>query len=700
MPETQSQAAQISLMRTYLRTLAFMLFLLVILFNYKHLIQYYSAFSLANAMTRLDPEQLLSEGLILDIGYFLGVVIVLHACWAAVITLSCRPWFKLIRNENIKTQIWLVLLLLHLILALAANSYFYPTSLLGIFRGTPLASAPFIGLLASLLAANFLYGLIGSLYASLGITRVNTLLASMLLLTALLSINSPKSGNSTASQTPNIFIIGIDALRPDHLAYRGGDSKLAPNLNALLAKATVYNKAYTPQGRTYVAWMSILSGQYPTTNGARFNLAPPELVEHKFPLLSELSALGYQTSYAMDERRFNQIDEDYGFDISIGPKIGAADAVIASLADLPLVNLLSNTLGSRYLFPYLFINRAYGKAYDPEVFNHEVLSGLAMDRPNFLAIHFCQLHWPFTSKDFVELEPARWDGNYNHYMYQQMLKKVDRQVADFIQGLARLGLLDNALVYLLSDHGEGFMLSQDRLMAATSADKASQSHGKLKVAAWGHGTNLLAQEQSDVLLARLRYRNGRVVSAPQRVDGLFSLVDLAPSIFKELGLGAKSKAAKFDGEPLPRPWMPKDLERKIYVESSIPVRSVNASFIDEKRVLSETASFYEVRDNGRAVMKPEDYKLSIALKQRAVYYRQWQLTLLPKEDRLILVDTQAKNWQSLADYRGAAPWREMLAALCAHYAKDPGFPGPRQCVDKYLASNLGGAARQAPGSPP
>ncbi|MDF0535659.1 sulfatase-like hydrolase/transferase [Shewanella sp. A32] len=663
----------VSLLRTYLRTLALMLLLLVAFVNYKQVIQFYSAFSLASTMTAINKDELLSRGLILDISYFLGIALVLHAGWAAIITLSCRPWYQHISNEAIKTQIWLLLVLLHFILALAANAYLYPTSLLSIFRNTPLSSLPFITLLTTLLIANFLYGLMSILYRFLYWGWVNSLLVLLLLSGGVLALNSTIRNTSTAQARPNIFIIGIDALRPDHLAFRGADTSLAPYLNSLLSKAVIYDRTYTPLGRTYVAWMSILSGQYPTTMGVRFNLAPPELVQNRFPLVQALSKSGYQTHYAMDERLFNQIDEHYGFDKVVGPKIGAADAIISNMADLPLINLLVNTPIGKYLFPYLYINRAYGKVYDPMVFNEEVLSSLSLTSPNFLAVHFCQLHWPFTSKDFVELDFSRWDGNYNHYMYQQMLKKLDQQLYDFFQGLQQRGLLDNAIVYLLSDHGEGFMLPQDKLEATDN-----QSKPKLNVIAWGHGTNILDQQQSQVLLAQLRYHNGIVAHSPQLVEGLFSLIDIAPTIFAKLRLPQERKL-NFDGQPLPSSPQTYTQNRKIFIESSLPVSAINSSFINEKKVMSETASHYEVRDNGRAVMKSANYKQNIALKQRAVYYRHWQLAMLPQYDDLVLVDTTSQQWQRLTNYHGDAPWRDMLSELCKHFAHDAGINESNDC---------------------
>ncbi|MEZ9370914.1 sulfatase-like hydrolase/transferase [Shewanella sp. 10N.286.51.B2] len=660
-------------MRTYFRTLAVLIFLIVIAFNYKQLIQDHSPFSIANAMTQIKTQHLLSNGLLYDLSFFAAMVILLHACWAAIITLSCRPWFQYCHNDNIKTQIWIVILLLHCILVVAANSYLYPTSLLGIFRGTILVEPWLLWGLFFLLLSNFMYALFSSLSTHKTLVLISLLIVSIGFVN-FFNNDTLSSSSKAVNKLPNIFVIGIDGLRPDHLAHRGADNSIAPKLNQLLAKSLIYDKAYTPQARTYVAWMGILSGQYPVNNGARFNLAPPELVNKDLPLLNSLSSKGYQTTYAMDERRFNQIDEHYGFDRVIGPKVGAADAIIANVADIPLINLAINTPISGYMFPYLYINRAYGKAYDPMRFNQEVLNALSVDTPNFLAVHFCQLHWPFTSKDFIELDKSRWDGNYNHYMHRELIKTVDIQIANFMSGLRQRGMLENAIVYLLSDHGEGFLLAQDRLTAATEIQNNNNNPRdkieKLNVAAWGHGTNILSQEQSQVLLASLRYRHSEPINHTGKVPGLFSLIDIAPTIVASLKSDSTNNDWQFDGIALPQMQTDLDDTRFVFVESSLPVRAINTSFIDDNKVMSETASQYEVRDNGRAVMKPEFYKKNIALKQRSVYENQWQLAMLLKVERLILVNTDTMQWHNLANYQGNAPWQKMLTALCEHYQAD------------------------------
>ena len=664
----------LSMMRTFWRTNAMMLLSLVALFNFKQLLQYYSSISIAQAMTHLGNDNLFSLWLTLDLLKFVFLVIVLHVLWAFIITLSCKPWFMIFRNAGIRTQIWLVIMLSHITLVLGANAYWYPTSLLGFLRDTPLTMPWVLTLLLTALCCLFLWGLV----TLVGNRLTFSLLAICLIMASISSRSSSEHYAPTDNTSPNVFIIGIDALRPDHLSFRDPDNNFTPGINQFIQQSLLYDKTYTPQGRTYVAWMSILTGQYPVTHGARFNLAPPELIDKPLPLIRELKARGYKTTYGMDERRFNHIDTEYGFDQVIGPKIGAADAIISNIGDIPLINILLKLAVSESLFPYLYINRGYGKAYDPTLFNRKVTDSLSTSRPNFLAVHFCLLHWPFTSKNFIDVNTATWKGNYNHFMYQAMLSKVDTQFQQFMDTLQDRGFLDNALVYLISDHGEGFMLEKDTLQGNQPEDEA-----KLNVNAWGHGTNVLSQEQANVLMAYRRF-NPQVETA-RKIQGVYSLTDITPSLFKELGLSLAPTDKAFDGHVLPNNLSQVE-SHSVFVESSIPVKSINASFIDEAKVLSETLSKYEIRENGRAVLVPSIYKEMVAEKQRSVYFQHWQLAMLPDYEDLILVDTHQNRWYSLEKYQGDAPWRKMLSDLCTHYRDDKGFDPNSKCQQAQLSS--------------
>ena len=246
-------------------------------------------------ITHLRWQHINNLSLMLDLGMFLTAIIVLHLLWALTIAVSSIKVFSVNNNDNIKTQSWLLIVLLHLTLLLGANSYFYPTSLLGFFRGTMLAEPLLLICLSLVLIALFLSGL----YLQCG--RVISISCTILMVAALLGNKMyPSLIRTTPLEQPNIIIIGIDGLRPDHLTYGGANSGHTPFLDRVLSQSVVFDRTYTPMARTYTAWLSLLTGQYPVTHGGRFNLAPPELIDRDIDLLEKLKQRGYQTTYAMN----------------------------------------------------------------------------------------------------------------------------------------------------------------------------------------------------------------------------------------------------------------------------------------------------------------------------------------------------------------------------------------------------------------
>ena len=96
--------------------------------------------------------------------------------------------------------------------------------------------------------------------------------------------------------------------------------------------------------------------------------------------------------------------------------------------------------------------------------------------------------------------------------------------------------------------------------------------------------------------------------------------------------------------------------------------------------MSETASHYELRDDGRAYMKLESYTNLVAKKQRGVYFKDWQLTMLPTKEELVLYNRKTNNIYTTDTYKGNFNWQSMLTALCMQYKNDFGFSKKEACL--------------------
>ena len=118
--------------------------------------------------------------------------------------------------------------------------------------------------------------------------------------------------------------------------------------------------------------------------GARFNLADRSGVEANPTIGDVLKRAGYHTVYSTDEVRFANIDESYGFDQAITPRIGASDFMIGTYNELPLASLVINTRVGKWLFPFSYANRGVATMFEPETYVERLRSGSVVRRADSL----------------------------------------------------------------------------------------------------------------------------------------------------------------------------------------------------------------------------------------------------------------------------------------------------------------------------
>ncbi len=483
---------------------------------------------------------------------------------------------------------------------------------------------------------------------------------------------------AAGNDRPNVVLIGIDSLRPDHLGMNGFPIPLMPAIDEFLAGAMVFDDTITPLARTFPAWMSILTGSEPVAHGARFNLVPDtSTVQVREQNLARwLGDAGYTRIFATDERRFSNIDERFGFDTVVAPPMGAADFLIGGLNDLPLSNLLSNTAIGRRVFPYNHGNRAAAATYRPDSFVAMLDDGLEFDadRPVFVATHLCLAHWPFTwastgGMDTDEL-PEPFSDTRPEYL--ETLRAVDRQFEALLDILDRRGVLDNAIVVVLSDHGESFSMTKDRLEPGAG----SALVGPVTEAV-GHGTSVTALSQHQVLLALRRFGGDGSLEAG-RVPGPVSLVDIAPTVLDLLGLAPP--AADLDGRSLVAGPVPTD--RVLTVESGFSIPAMMQLIPDPQETIRQSAQFYTVDRNGRLTIDERFLDDLTRNKERAVVSGDWMLSVVPRGEALVrkIVHRHSRRaWDESTLAASGAPVSRLTRSFCERFGADVGVAGSDLC---------------------
>jgi hypothetical protein len=414
-----------------------------------------------------------------------------------------------------------------------------------------------------------------------------------------------------AADRPHIVIVGIESLRADLSLPRHGRAR-APALSGFLREARQFSDATSPLARTYGAWVSILTGRHPVTTNARVNLMPRKLVHEGETLPEALRAAGYRTVYATDESRFANFDASFGFDALVNPPVGASDFVLGYGGDLPLVNLVAATPLGRWLFPSNHANRGAYVTYRPSQFIRRIENEVAIDGPSFLAIHLTLAHWPYAwAGKPLPTQPAQYRD-----AYADAVAEVDRQFAAVMQLLEDKGVLDNAIVVLLSDHGEALGGEEDSML------RGSGSSREVWDSLWGHGTSVMSPRQYQVLLAVRAFGRAALPGPAQAYDWPVTLEDLRPTL-EELATGVAPRGV--DGVSLV-PYMRDPAaaraigERVRFTETDFNTPRTLAGRYEVTGIVDEAAVFYEIDpDSGWVQFRPDRLPALLAAKQRAAF---------------------------------------------------------------------------------
>lgn len=574
------------------------------------------------------------------------------------------------------------------------NSGFFPHSALAfglphvwfVDRLLPVAAGVILGVL-------LLLGAIHVWFRGLRRWHLNWLVASLVIVGAwfgLVGFGALTGGpqRQLAANRPNIILIGVDGLRPDQLQYmhtQDPDFKnLMPFLDRQLSHSVIFTQAYTSVARTYPSWMGILTGQSPLHSGVRFDLQNDYgwWEGQDITLPAYFNGLGYQSAWAIDDTTFCNIGTRQGFQTALAPEPGAAAMLIIQvLSDLPIVNALSNMAVGRYLLPVVYANRARGFAYYPTTFSRWLDSYVRhsnRDKPLFLAVHFTLPHHPLIYADDGVPQAVATIHNHLNILkqyYRQTLAAADGQIRALMAALQKDGRLDNAVVFFLSDHGNGLhtgMMNKNRVGKSVYAGDTTI----------GHGTDVLNLDQQHALLAVRGF--GSQVFPPAYRDGIVSLMDIAPTLLGGFGLKPN---APMQGRILNIYGTAPQRRRVVYFETGTSAAGLMSANLDIASLVAAKAKTYRILANGRLVQRndllPALYKAKIrsAFDGQYLLGRAW-------EDKAKIMRSGARRYRdgklfglNRDTFASHPDLRQLARDFCRHYAdNDAYFTRPRFCL--------------------
>lgn len=443
----------------------------------------------------------------------------------------------------------------------------------------------------------------------------------------------------------NVILIGVDSLRLEFI------NENMPTLSKLVSQGQTLKHAITPFARTFPAWSTILSGQYPQSSGAIFNLIHESKLNPDTQYLPQmLKNQGYNTIYISDERRFSYIGKYHGFDHIIGPHTGIGDFVFGQYADHPLINISTHIPMVNKIYPEITNNRAAAKIYSPENFSYEVEDELAKiineDEPIMMAAHFCLAHWPFHDHQ----KPKHTDVS---TLYVESLQKVDKQIEHLLKVLSNKGVLEDAIVVLLSDHGESWHETLSFKHAGTGELFEFRTNG--------HGSSIINPNEHDVLVSFLGIKEYRIDTRQ-----FANLADITPTIIEALGLQIEDLTfdgySLIDGSSTPPPQ-----NRITPIESGFTVKAVKDD-INSDEAVSQGLSRYFITNDGLLRLKPEEVDFLEKGKEYGIRSQSQLLGLIQVEDakKLALLDLNTR--EIALNEKDNKNFASMKRELCRYYS--------------------------------
>ena len=323
--------------------------------------------------------------------------------------------------------------------------------------------------------------------------------AALVALTAALGMALPWISAARPAKRPPVILVSLDTLRADRLGVLGNTRGLTPMLDALARAGTVFEQAESVAPWTLPAHASLFSSLLPYDHGTRWEHRP--LHPSVATLAEHFREAGYRTasfngggyvSAVLGLGQGFEIYEEHDEILEGGPERIAAAALawMRSLGDAPF---------------FIFIHTY--EVHSPYTHADKADPGEA----GRLAV-------PFGFKEVAAVQSGEMtltagERRYVTGLYDSDVAHADRVVGSLLEALGKDGVLDRAILAVVSDHGEDLW-----------------DHSALRSP--GHGHSLY----EELLHVPLFFRAPGLVRAGARIGTPVSLLDVAPTLLALAGL--------------------------------------------------------------------------------------------------------------------------------------------------------------------
>jgi len=268
----------------------------------------------------------------------------------------------------------------------------------------------------------------------------------------------PRAASRMEGPRPNVVLITVDTLRPDHLGCLGYPRDTSPYIDRLAAGGVIFRDTITAAGRTVQSFPSILTGIYPPEHGLRYEGQMHDVLEGRLTLTRSLRDEGYD-AFAVTQ----------GLNVGLHRDFEVYDPEIYLDPD-----------GKKVYLPTRNDREASRKAVQ------WLRSRRGSERPFFLWMRYNAPHWPYEAPDpYTEMFDPEYKGSHSfndaerpgvekgavifgierlperevqHAIahYDGEIRYADRAIGDLLEAIDAMEMGQNTIYVVTADHGESF----------------------------------------------------------------------------------------------------------------------------------------------------------------------------------------------------------------------------------------------------
>ncbi|MCO6430823.1 MAG: sulfatase [Deltaproteobacteria bacterium] len=231
----------------------------------------------------------------------------------------------------------------------------------------------------------------------------------------------------------NVVVVLIDTMRADHLPFYGYSRDTAPFLSSMASKSVVFERAFATAPWTAPSTASLFTSLYPSQHGVVTGYAASKRLQRK------------QKGITMNRipakiQTLGEFMKSAGY-----PTIAVTDNIN-----------ISKPMGFHRGFDYFENYRSRGaEAVNKKA--SEFLDKVKDQGPYFLYLHYMDPHSPYLERgDWFKQCLASTGGSEREKTvcaYDSEMRYLDSQISELFH---RYSILENSIVFIVSDHGEEF----------------------------------------------------------------------------------------------------------------------------------------------------------------------------------------------------------------------------------------------------